>query len=60
MTADEMNFEAPLTSLVWITSVVSIVLTYIISYLMIPDLAATLRSGGSSPPSSPAERWQER
>jgi K(+)-stimulated pyrophosphate-energized sodium pump len=33
-----MNFEAPLTSLVWITSVVSIVLTYIVSYLMIPDL----------------------
>ena len=29
---DEMNFEAPLTSLVWITSMVSIVLTYIISY----------------------------
>ena len=37
-TADEMNFEAPLTSLVWITSIVSIVLTYIVSYLMIPDL----------------------
>jgi K(+)-stimulated pyrophosphate-energized sodium pump len=27
--ADEMNFEAPLTSLVWITSMVSILLTYI-------------------------------
>jgi K(+)-stimulated pyrophosphate-energized sodium pump len=36
--ADEMNFEAPLTNLVWITSVVSIALTYIISYLMIPTL----------------------
>ena len=36
--ADEMDFEAPLTSLVWITSVVSIVLTYIVSYLMIPAL----------------------
>ncbi len=35
---DEMNFEAPLTSLVWITSIVSIVMTYIISYYMIPDL----------------------
>ena len=33
-----MNFEAPLTSLVWITSVVSIALTYVISYFMIPDL----------------------
>ena len=36
--ADEMNFEAPLTSLVWITSFVSIVLTYIASYLMVPTL----------------------
>src|SRR5881396_2417825 len=34
----EMNFEAPLTSLVWITSLVSIVLTYIISSLIIPSL----------------------
>ncbi len=37
--ADEMNFEAPLTSLVWLTSIVSIVLTYIVSYLIVPDLA---------------------
>lgn len=37
--ADEMDFEKPLTSLVWITSVISIVLTYIVSYLMIPDIA---------------------
>src|SRR5579883_689510 len=36
--ADHMNFEAPLTSLVWITSVVSIVLTYIVSAVIIPDL----------------------
>ena len=36
--AGDMNFEAPLTSLVWITSIVSIVLTYIVSYLMIPVL----------------------
>ncbi len=35
---DKMNFEAPLTSLVWITSLVSIAGTYIISYLMIPDI----------------------
>ncbi len=34
-----MNFEAPLTSLVWLTSVVSIALTYLVSYLMIPELA---------------------
>jgi K(+)-stimulated pyrophosphate-energized sodium pump len=37
--AGDMNFEAPLTSLVWITSIVSIVLTYIVSYLMIPVLS---------------------
>ena len=36
--SDEMDFEAPLTSLVWITSIVSIVLTYIVTYLMIPNL----------------------
>ena len=29
--ADHMNFEAPLTSLVWITSIVSIILTYVVS-----------------------------
>ena len=36
--ANEMNFESPLTSLVWITSIVSIVFTYIVSSLIIPDL----------------------
>src|ERR1700731_4623498 len=36
--ANEMNFEAPLTSLVWITSIVSIVLTYLFSSIIIPDL----------------------
>jgi K(+)-stimulated pyrophosphate-energized sodium pump len=36
--ANEMNFEAPLTSLVWITSIVSIGLTYLISYFIIPAL----------------------
>jgi K(+)-stimulated pyrophosphate-energized sodium pump len=36
--AARMNFEAPLTSLVWLTSIVSVVLTYIVSYLLIPDL----------------------
>ena len=37
--AAKMNFEAPLTTLVWLTSILSIVLTYIISSLMIPNLA---------------------
>ena len=36
--ADEMDFEAPLTSLVWITSILSIVLTFVVTYLMIPTL----------------------
>jgi len=36
--SDEMDFETPLTSLVWITSIVSIILTYIVSYLMLPNL----------------------
>ncbi len=36
--SNEMNFEAPLTSLVWITSLVSIALTYLISYYTIPML----------------------
>jgi K(+)-stimulated pyrophosphate-energized sodium pump len=37
-TASKMNFEAPLTSLVWITSIVSVVTTYVASYLLIHDL----------------------
>jgi len=33
--ADNFNFETPLTSLVWITSIVSIIITYIISYVLL-------------------------
>src|SRR5436305_8470048 len=36
--ADKMNFEAPLTFLVWLTSLVSVSLTFVISYLIIPSL----------------------
>jgi K(+)-stimulated pyrophosphate-energized sodium pump len=36
--ADKMNFESPLTSLVWITSLVSIAMTYAISSVIIPVL----------------------
>jgi K(+)-stimulated pyrophosphate-energized sodium pump len=36
--ASKMNFEAPLTSLVWLTSIVSVVLTYLVSRLLISDL----------------------
>lgn len=35
--ADNFNFETPLTSLVWITSIISIAVTYIISYLLLTD-----------------------
>ncbi len=37
-TSESMNFEMPLTRLVWVTSIVSIVLTYIVSWVVIPDL----------------------
>jgi len=36
--ADKMNFEAPLTQLVWITSLVSVAMTYLVSYLLVPHL----------------------
>ena len=36
--AESMNFEAPLTSLVWLTSILSVGVTYLASYLMIPNL----------------------
>jgi K(+)-stimulated pyrophosphate-energized sodium pump len=34
--ADHMNFEAPLTTLVWLTSLVSVSLTFVASRLLIP------------------------
>jgi K(+)-stimulated pyrophosphate-energized sodium pump len=40
--ADEMNFETPLTTLVWLTSIVSIALTFLVSYYIIPDLGGDL------------------
>ena len=36
--ADKMNFETPLTTLVWLTSIVSVAFTYAVSYLLIPDI----------------------
>jgi K(+)-stimulated pyrophosphate-energized sodium pump len=35
---DAMNYETPLTRLVWLTSLVSVALTYVASYLLIPTL----------------------
>src|SRR5471030_1582650 len=39
LNADKMDFEAPLTFLVWLTSLVSVAMTFIVSYLIIPELA---------------------
>jgi K(+)-stimulated pyrophosphate-energized sodium pump len=36
--AKKMDFEVPLTTLVWLTSVISILVTYLSSYLLIPEL----------------------
>jgi K(+)-stimulated pyrophosphate-energized sodium pump len=36
--ADKLNFEKPLTQLVWVTSLVSVAMTYIVSYLLVPRL----------------------
>ncbi len=36
--ADKMDFEHPLTRLVWLTSFVSIALTYVVSYVLVRDL----------------------
>ena len=37
----KFNFETPLTTLVWLTSILSIALTYVVSYFMIPGLAGS-------------------
>ncbi len=39
---DDLDFEKPLTSLVWITSILSIVVTFIVSYFTIGDLPNNL------------------
>src|SRR3989338_7501371 len=39
---DKFDFEAPLTTLVWITSLISIGVTYAVSYLLIADLSPDL------------------
>ena len=36
--ASKFNFETPLTTLVWLTSIVSIVMTYILSAILIPNV----------------------
>jgi K(+)-stimulated pyrophosphate-energized sodium pump len=47
--AEKFNFEHPLTFLVWLTSIISVILTFIVSYVLIPDLGRTadeLAAGG--------------
>ncbi len=39
--ADDLDFERPLTSLVWITSILSIVGTFAASYVLLKDLGAS-------------------
>ncbi len=39
---DDLDFERPLTNLVWITSILSIIVTFIASYFMIGDLGNNL------------------
>jgi K(+)-stimulated pyrophosphate-energized sodium pump len=41
-TKDKIDFEAPLTSLVWITSLLSIAVTYKVSYFMLASLGSGL------------------
>ena len=57
--AGNFNFEAPLTSLVWITSIVSIIVTYAISYLLLNNYqfaAADSLIGGLQP--DPSMWWR--
>jgi K(+)-stimulated pyrophosphate-energized sodium pump len=49
--AERMDFEAPLTSLVWLTSLISIGLTYIISFLIVPVL-------GDPKSGDPSQWWK--
>jgi K(+)-stimulated pyrophosphate-energized sodium pump len=52
--ADQMNFESPLTSLVWLTSIVSIIATYIVSYFIIPQLG----NGVANLVPDPSQWWK--
>ncbi len=50
-TTDKMDFEAPLTTLVWLTSIISIGLTYVISYVIVPVL-------GDPTTGDPSQWWK--
>ena len=36
--SEDIDFESPLTTLVWITSILSIIVTFVVSYVLISDL----------------------
>jgi K(+)-stimulated pyrophosphate-energized sodium pump len=44
---EKFNFESPLTNLVWISSIVSIISTYIVSFLMINTIDGLSGAAGS-------------
>ncbi len=52
LNAREMNFEQPLTFLVWLTSLVSVVITFIVSRLLIPVLG-----GGTTGVAADTTMW---
>lgn len=35
---EDIDFERPLTNLIWITSILSIIVTFVVSYMLLPDL----------------------
>ena len=39
---DEIDFEQPLTALVWITSIISIIMTFVVSYFLIGNMPNNL------------------
>jgi K(+)-stimulated pyrophosphate-energized sodium pump len=45
--ADKMDYEAPLTQLVWLTSIVSVGLTFLLSYLLIGQGDSALSSAAN-------------
>ncbi len=45
LSADKMDFEHPLTVLVWLTSLVSVALTFVVSYLLIGTGESALPDG---------------
>jgi len=58
--AEQFNFEAPLTSLVWITSIVTIAATYPVTYALLSNLGGDPTLWWKLARSLPAERWRAR